>query len=65
MLTITHKGYTLTQNDYNHHFMITHNNQMVVHSQYHKPLSKEEAIEKIENFIQLQKILNKNKIKNI
>lgn len=48
----THKGYTLTQTDYNYHFMIfTGGGHMVMHAQYDKPLTEEKAREFIEHYI--------------
>lgn len=38
----THKGYTLTQTDYNHHFMIfASDGHMVMHVPYDKPQTEE------------------------
>lgn len=48
----THKGYTLTQTDYNHHFMIfASDGHMVMHVPYGKPLTEEKAREFIEHYI--------------
>ncbi len=48
----THKGYTLTQTDYNHHFMIfASDGHMVMHVPYDKPLTEEKAREFIEHYI--------------
>ena len=48
----THKGYTLTQTDYNHHFMIfASDGHMVMHAQYDKPLTEGKAREFIEHYI--------------
>ena len=48
----THKGYTLTQTDYNHHFMIfASDGHMVMHVPYDKTLTEEKAREFIEHYI--------------
>lgn len=48
----THKGYTLTQTDYNCHFMIfASDGHMVMHVPYDKPLTEERAREFIEHYI--------------
>lgn len=48
----THKGYTLTQTDYNHHFMIfSSDGHKVMHVPYDKPLEEEKASEFIEHYI--------------
>ena len=48
----THKGYTLTQTDYNYHYMIfSGDGHMVMHAQYDKPLTEEKAREFIEHYI--------------
>lgn len=50
----THKGYTLTQADCNHHFMIfASDGHMVMHVPYDKPLTEEKAREFIEHYITL------------
>lgn len=50
----THKGYTLTQTDYNHHFMIfASDGHMVMHVPYDNPLTEEKAREFIEYYILL------------
>lgn len=47
-----HKGYTLTQTDYNYHFMIfASDGHMVMHVPYDKPLTEEKAREFIEHYI--------------
>lgn len=56
----THKGYTLTQTDYNCHFMIfTSDGRMVMHAPYDKPLTEEKAWECIEHYLLLTGKLNK------
>ncbi len=48
----THKGYTLTQTDYNYHYMIFDSDgQMVMHVPYDNPLTEEKAREFIEHYI--------------
>ena len=47
----THKGYTLTQTDYNNHFMIASDGHMVMHVPHDKPLTEEKAREFIEHYI--------------
>lgn len=48
----THKSYTLTQTDYNCHFMIfASDGHMVMHAPYDKPLTEEKAREFIEHYI--------------
>lgn len=48
----THKGYALTQTDYNNHFMIfASDGHMVMHIPYDKPLTEEKAREFIEHYI--------------
>lgn len=48
----THKGYTLTQTDYNYHYMIFDGDgRMVMHVPYGKPLTEEKAREFIEHYI--------------
>lgn len=50
----THKGYTLTQTDYNYHYMIfASDGHMVMHVPYDKPLTEEKAREFIEHYILL------------
>lgn len=47
----THKGYTLTQTDYNYHYMIfASDGHMVMHVPYGKPLTEEKARECIEHY---------------
>lgn len=48
----THKGYTLTQADYNYHYMIfASDGHMVMHVPYDKPLTEEKAREFIDGYI--------------
>lgn len=48
----THKGYTLTQTDYNHHFMIfSSDGHIVMHVPYDRTLTEEKAREFIEHYI--------------
>lgn len=48
----THKGYTLTQTDYNYHYMIFDSEgRMVMHVPYDKPLAEEKAREFIDGYI--------------
>ena len=48
----THKGYTLKQTDYNHHFMIfASDGRMVMHVPHDKPLTEEKAREFIDGYI--------------
>ncbi len=55
----THKGYTLTQTDYNHHFMIfASDGHMVMHVPYDKSLTEEKAMEFIEYYIFLSRKLD-------
>lgn len=50
----THKGYTLTQTDYNYHYMIfASDGRMVMHVPYDKPLTEEKARECIEHYLLL------------
>ena len=54
----THKGYTLTQNDYNYHYTIFNSDgRMVRHVSYDKPLTEEKAREFIEHYIFLSEIV--------
>lgn len=47
-----HKGYTLSQADYNYHYMIFSNDgHMVMHVPYDKPLTEGKAREFIEHYI--------------
>lgn len=47
-----HKGYTLSQTDYNYHYMIfSEDGHMVMHVPYDKPVTKEKAKEFIEGYI--------------
>lgn len=47
-----HKGYTLTQTDYNYHCTIFNSDgHMVMHVPYDKPLTEEKAREFIEHYI--------------
>lgn len=56
----THKGYTLTQTDYNCHCMIFNSDgHMVMHVPYEKPLTEEKAREFIEHYIFLAGKLDK------
>lgn len=55
----THKGYTLTQTDYNYHYMIFDGGgNMVMHVPYDKPLAEERAREFIEHYIFLAEKLD-------
>lgn len=48
----THKGYTLTQTDYNYHYMIFNSDgHVVMHVSYDKLLTEEKAKEFIEHYI--------------
>ncbi len=50
----THKGYTLTQTDYNYHYMIfASDGHMVMRVPYDKPLTEEKAREFIEHYLLL------------
>lgn len=52
--TYTHKGYTLSQTNYNYHYMIFDGNgNMVMHVPYKKPITQEMAVEFIEHYISL------------
>lgn len=54
MNTYKHKGYTLSQTDYNYHYMIfDENGKMVMHVPYNKPVTQEKAVEFIEAYILL------------
>lgn len=54
-----HKGYTLTQTDYNHHFTIfASDGHMVMHVPYDKPLTEEKAREFIDGYIFLARNLD-------
>lgn len=56
----THKGHTLTQTDYNYHYMIfASDGHMVMHVPYDKPLTEEKAREFIEHYIFLVGTLDK------
>ena len=47
-----HKGYTLSQTDYNHHYTIfVSDGHMVMHVPYDKPMTKEKAREFIEHYV--------------
>lgn len=55
----THKGYTLTQTDCNHHYMMFNSDgHMVMHVPYDKPLTEEKAREFIEHYIFLAEKLD-------
>lgn len=45
MKSITYKGITYAQSDYNYHVMGVENGKMVYHAQTDKPLTKEELLE--------------------
>lgn len=48
----THKGYTLSQTDYNYHYMIfAEDGHMVMHVPYDKPLTEQKAKEFVEHYI--------------
>lgn len=48
----SYKGYTLTQTDYNYHYMIFNSDgHGVMHVPYDKPITKEKAREFIEHYI--------------
>lgn len=48
----SYKGYTLTQTDYNYHYMIFNSDgHRVMHVPYDKPITKEKARELIEHYI--------------
>lgn len=50
----THKGYTLTQTDYNYNYMIFNSDgRMVMRVPYNNPLTEEKARECIEHYITL------------
>lgn len=52
MNTYKHKGYTLSQTDYNYHYMIfDEGGNMVCHVPYDKPITEEKAVEFIEHYI--------------
>lgn len=52
MNTYKHKEYTLSQTDYNYHYMIfDENGHMVCHVPYDKPITEEKAVEFIEHYI--------------
>ena len=47
-----HKGYTLSQTDYNYHYMIfAEDGRMVMHVPYNKPVTEEKARKFIEGYI--------------
>lgn len=49
-----HKGYTLKQAEHHHHYMIyADDGQRVMHVPHDKPLTEDEAIERIEGYILL------------
>lgn len=49
-----HKGYALTQTDYNYHYTIFNSEgHMVMHVPYDKPLTEEKAREFMEHYITL------------
>lgn len=51
-----HKGYTLSQTNYNYHYMIfAEDGHMVMHVPYNKPVAEEEAKKFIEHSIYLVK----------
>ena len=52
-MVVEHRGYTLQQSSYNNHYMIIKDNKMVCHAQYDKKLTKQEAKEKIDFYIDL------------
>lgn len=55
-----HKGFTLSQTDYNYHYMIfTEDGHMVMHVPYDKPITEEKAKEFIEHYIFLAGKLDK------
>lgn len=55
-----HKGYRLTQTDYNYHYMIFNSDgHMVMHVPYDKPLTEEKAREFIDHYIFLVGTLEK------
>lgn len=60
MVSYKHKGYTLTQADYNNHYMIfDENGHMVMHVPYDKPITvQEKAVEFIEHYIMLSEKFN-------
>lgn len=48
----THKGYTLTQTDYNYHYMIFDSDgHIVMHVPYDKTMTEEKAREFIDGYI--------------
>lgn len=51
-MKLKHKGYTLSQAEYNYHFMIfTEDGRMVMHVPYNKPVTEKKAKEFIEGYI--------------
>lgn len=53
-MKFTHKGYTLSQTDYNYHYMIfAEDGHMVMHVPHDKPVTEEKAREFIDNYISL------------
>lgn len=57
----TYKGYTLSQTDYNNHFVIfAEDGRMVMHVPYNKSLTEEKAKEMIENYLILAEKLDEN-----
>lgn len=54
-----HKNYTLSQTDYNYHYMIfSEDGHMVMHVPYDKPITEEKAMEFIEHYIFLAEKLD-------
>lgn len=55
-----HKGYTLSQTDYNYHYRIfAPDGHMVLHVPHDKPITEEKAREFIDNYISFVGTLDK------
>ena len=58
-MIVKHKGYILNQNEYDNHYIIIDisASRMCCHVQYDKKLTKEEAKEAIERFLEIRRLI--------
>ena len=57
MAKVEHEGYVIHQNDCNHHYMIFKGKNRVLHVPCDVPLSEDELVERIEDYIRLRDAL--------
>ena len=60
MAAFQHKGYTLRQFEYSHHYLIIKDDRVLMHCQHRKKLNQESAEEEIDNYIKFMNLLEEN-----